>query len=66
MAEFVANDALQFVARKQRDAAARDADGGVARRVAGSKGIDALFVVEHINFRHRHARRDGHFLDDIE
>ena len=41
-------------------------DGRVAGRVAGGEGVDAFLVVEHIDLRHGHAGRDGHFLDDIE
>ena len=66
VAEFVADDALQFVARKQFHAAARDGDGGVAGFVAGGEGVDAVLLVHDINLRHGHAGGDGHFLDDVE
>ena len=62
----MADDALQFVARKHLDAAARHADGGVAGGVAGGEGVDAALVVEDIDLRHGDAGGDGHFLDDIE
>ena len=66
MAEFVADDALQFVARKQFHAAARDGDGGVAGFVAGGEGVDAILLVHDIDLRHGHSGGDGHFLDDVE
>jgi len=66
VAEFVADDALQLVARKQFHAAAGDADGGIAGGVAGGEGVDAGFVAQHIDFRHGHAGGDGHFLDHVE
>ena len=65
VAELVADDALQLIAVEQCHATARDADGGVARRVAGRKGVDAFFVVEHINLGDGHAGGDGHFLDHV-
>jgi len=33
--------------------------------VAGYKGVDAGFLVHHVEFRHRHAAGDGHFLNNI-
>jgi hypothetical protein len=66
VAEFVADDTLQFVAREQLHAAARDGDGGVAGLVAGGEGVDAVLLVHDIDLRHRHAGGDGHFLDDVE
>ena len=66
MAELVADDALQFVARKQFHAAAGDGDGRVAGFVAGGEGVDAVLRVHDIDLRHGHAGGDGHFLDDIE
>jgi hypothetical protein len=66
VAELVADDALQFVARQKFHAAARDGDGRVAGFVAGGEGVDAVLVVHDINLRHGHAGRDGHFLDDVE
>src|ERR1035437_4595670 len=66
MAEFVADDALQFVARQHLDAAARDADGRVARRMAGGKSVYAFLAIQNVDLRHRHAGGDGHFLDDVE
>ena len=66
VAELVGDHALQLVARKLLDAPARDADHGVARREAGREGVDALFVLQHEHRRHRHAGREGHFLDDVQ
>jgi hypothetical protein len=66
VAEFVADDALQFVARQKFHAAARDGDGRVAGLVAGGEGVDAVLVVHDIDLRHGHAGGDGHFLDDVE
>ena len=66
MAEFMADDALQFVARQDFHAAARDGDGGVAGLVAGGEGVDAVLLVHDIDLRHGHAGGDGHFLDDVE
>ena len=65
VAELVGDDALQFVAGQQLQAAARDANGHVVARVSGGKGIDAALVVEHVNFRHGHPRSNGHFLDHV-
>ncbi len=66
VAEFVADDALQFVARQNFHAAARDGDGCVAGLVSGGEGVDAVLVVHDVDLRHGHAGRDGHFLDDVE
>jgi hypothetical protein len=66
MAEFVADDALQFIAGEHVNGATGDADGGIAGRVAGGEGIDGALVVQHIHLRHGHAGSDGHFFDDIE
>ena len=66
MAELVANDALQLVARQLRDATARDTHGGIAGGVPCSEGVNALLMVEHVNFGHRHTGGDGHLLDDVE
>ena len=66
VAEFVADNALQFVARQLGHAGVRDGDHRIARRVPGGKGVDAILIVEHIDFRHGHAGGDGHFLDDVE
>ena len=49
VAEFMADDALQFVAGQLGDAAARHADRGIPSGVPGGKGVDAFLVVEHID-----------------
>ena len=33
--------------------------------VAGGKRVDASFLGQEIDLRHRHTRGDGHFLDDV-
>ena len=66
MAEFMADDALEFIAGKAFDAAARHADGGIASGVTGGEGIDTVLLVQHINERHGHAGGNGHFLDDVK
>ena len=66
VAELVGDDALQFIARQQFHAAARDGDGGIAGGVAGGEGVDALLLVHHIDLRHGHAGGERHFLDDVQ
>ncbi len=65
VAEFMRYDALQFVSAEEFQRAARDGDCGIARRKAGSECVDAAFLLEHVDFRDRDARRDCHLLDDI-
>ena len=65
MAELVGDNTLQFVATEGFQAAARDGDGGVAGRKAGGKGIETLFLLEHINLGHRHTGGDRHFFNHI-
>ena len=66
VAEFVGDDPLELVAREVPDAAARDADDGVARRVSRGEGVDPVFLLEQIDRRHGRAGCDGHLLDDVE
>jgi hypothetical protein len=61
----VRDDALQFVAIEFHDATARDPDHRIFLPVTGREGIDRR-IVDQEHLRHRHARRDRHFLDDIE
>ncbi len=56
---------LQFVAVEQFEGALRNGDGGITRLVAGRKSIDAVFLLQNVDFRYRHAGCDRHFLDDI-
>ena len=65
VAELVADHALQFVAREQLHGAGRDGDDGVARGVAGGERVDASFLGQQIDLRHRHTRGDGHFLHHV-
>ena len=44
VAELVRNDTLELVTPQQFKAASRDADGHVALRMAGGKGVDAALV----------------------
>ena len=61
----VADDALQFIAVEQGHATAGHTDGRVPRRMAGGKGVDALFVIEHVDLGNGHAGGDGHLLDHV-
>ena len=65
VAVLVRDDALHLVAREKLHAAARHADHGVRRIGAGGKRVDRR-IFHHIDGRHRNARRDRHFFDDVE
>ena len=65
VAELVGHHALQLVAGQVVEAALGDGDHGIARGVAGREGVDAR-LLQNIDGRHRHARGDGHLLDDVE
>ena len=65
VAEFVGDDSLELVAVEARDGATRDGDRGVCGRIARGEGVDAVFVLEHVDLGHGHARSDGHFLDHV-
>ena len=65
VAELVADDALQLIAREQLHGSRGDGDHRVARRVAGGKRVDASFVGQEIDLRHRNPRGDGHFLHHV-
>ena len=65
VAELVRDHALQFVALELVEAAPRHGDRGIGGRVAGGERVDAGFVLEHVDFRHRHAGGDRHFLDHV-
>ena len=65
VAEFVGDDALQFVAVQQFQRAEGDADGHLIARAAGREGVDAAFVVEHVNGGNGQTRSNRHFLHDI-
>ena len=60
------NDFWKFIALQRCDAAASHADGGVVDGVSCGERIDALLAIHDINFRHRHARRDGHLLNHVQ
>ena len=66
VAELVADDALQLVARELVERAASDGHDGVAGGEAGGEGVQAGLVLEHVDGGHRDAGGDGHFLDDVE
>ena len=65
VAEFMCDDALQFITLKQFKRATCDGDRRVAWRKACRKRIDAAFFFEHVDFRNGHARCDCHLLNDI-
>ncbi|MFM1945530.1 MAG: hypothetical protein RI897_4512 [Verrucomicrobiota bacterium] len=65
MAEFVGDDALEFIAGELLQAALGDADDGIVGRIAGGEGVDGLFIGEHVDFGDGDAGGYGHFLDDI-
>ena len=66
VAEFVADDALELIARKHLHAAARHADGGIAGGMTGGKGVDPVLVLEEINLRHGDAGGDRHLFHDVQ
>jgi hypothetical protein len=65
VAELVGHHALQLVAGQVVEGALGDGDHGIARGVAGREGIDAG-LLQNIDGGHRHSRREGHLLDDVE
>jgi len=66
MAEFVGDDALQFVAVQFSECAAGDGHGRIGEFEAGGKGVDAAFGVEYVNLRQGNAGGNGHFLHDVD
>ena len=66
VAEFVGDDALEFLSREVTHAAPRDADHGVAGRETCGESVDAVFLVEEVDRRGGRSTRDGHFFDNIE
>ena len=66
VAELVGDDPLQLVARQVADTTTGHANHGVARRVAGGEGVDAVLLLHQIDGRHRRPGGDGHLLDDVE
>ena len=65
VAEFVRDDALQFVARQGGKRAFGDADDGVGFVESGGEGVDGLRVGRKINGRRLRAGGERHFVDDI-
>ena len=65
MTELVTYHALQFLARELGERAARDRDRRIGRRVPGRERIDALFLLEHEDLRHRDAGRDRDLLHHV-
>ena len=59
------DDTLKLIAIKQFQRTARHGDSCVAWRKPGRKRVDAAFLLEHVDLRHRHARRDRHLLYHI-
>ncbi len=66
VAELVRDHALEFVAGEVLDAAASDADDGVARRVSRCERVDPVLALEQVHRRHRSTGRDRHLLDDVQ
>ena len=66
VAELVADDGLQLVAVEIVERALRHRDRGFVGRMTGREGVDALLFGQHEDLRLADARRDGHFLDDVE
>src|SRR5690606_32034461 len=65
VAEFMGNNALQFIAAEQMNTTAGDTNHCVLRILPSCKSVDG-FIFENINRRYRRARSDCHFLNDIE
>ena len=65
MAEFVCDDALQFVAVQEFQRATRDRNRGIARCKAGGERVNCGFFFQNINLRNGHAGCDRHLLDDV-
>jgi len=66
VAEFVGHYALQLVAVEVLERSAGDADHRVARLVARGKGVDARFVIHHVDGRDGRAGSQGHLLDHVQ
>jgi len=66
VAELVADDALEFVAREPLERAAGDGDDGIGGGEAGGEGVDGGLVVHNVDGRHGDAGGHGHLLDDVE
>ena len=65
VAELVRDDALQLIAIQIVQRALCDGDCRIRRRVARRECIDAAFVLENIDLRHRNAGGDRHFFHDV-
>ncbi len=65
MAELMGDYTLQFIAAEFANAAAGDADHGVAGFVTGGEGIDG-FILHQVNRWNRRARSDSHLFHDVE
>jgi hypothetical protein len=65
VAELMGDHTLQLLAVQGIESALCDGDGRVGRRMPRGKGIDAGFVLEHVDLGHRHAGGDRHFLDHV-
>ena len=63
--EFVRDNPLQLVTVESFQSSARHRNGCVAGCKTGGKRIDAHLLFQNIDFRNWHARRDGHFFDDV-
>ena len=63
--EFVRDNSLQLVTVEGFQCSARHRNGCVAGSKTGGKRIDAHLLFQNIDIRNRHARGDGHFLDDV-
>ncbi len=66
VAEFVRDHSLQLVAAQLLHRAAGDGHHGIAGREAGGEGIEAGFIIEHVDGGDGHPRGDGHLLDHVE
>ena len=59
------NDTLKLRAAQRPQRAPGDGDRRIGGRIARSKGIDAVLLLEHIDLGHRNTRCDGHLLDHV-
>jgi hypothetical protein len=66
VAELVADHALQLVAGELLERTAGHRHHRVGGGVPGGERVDAGLVVEHVDLRHRHTRRERHLLDHVE
>ena len=66
MAEFVAEDGLQFVAREVVERTPADGEGQAVARAAEGEGVDAVIIAQDVGCGGRNTCSEAEFGDEVD